>query len=134
MTRESIVEVEPSASCQNINAKLRETHWLVKRRGVRSVFLIPSYSVGVGCLYLVSYEWDRTQVKLFLDSSEFIIPNGTIVRLDGLEQKTSYNGMYGKVVDWVERIEANDEVDTSYYDIQMSSATTIRVKMANVRL
>ena len=68
------------------------------------------------------------------NSSEFIIPNGTIVRLYGLKQKASYNSRYGKVVDWVERIGANDEADTSYYFIQMSSADIICVEMANVRL
>ena len=43
-------------------------------------------------------------------------------------------GRYGKVVDWVETIEANDGADPSYYAIQMSSAITVCVNMANVHL
>lgn len=129
MMGESIVEVEPSALCQNINAELRDISPYYNL-GARSVTLW--YSEGLG-FYEAIYEWDGAQRHTLLEFFEFIIPNGTIVRLDGLEQKTSYKGMYGKVVDWVKRTQ-NDGVDTSYYDIQMSSATTIRVKMANVRL
>ena len=124
-----IVEVEPSALCQNINAELRDISPYYNL-GARSVTLW--YSEGLG-FYEAIYEWDGAQRHTLLEFFEFIIPNGTIIRLDGLEQKTSYKGMYGKVVDWVKRTQ-NDGVDTSYYAIQMSSAIIVRVNMANVHL
>ncbi len=65
--------------------------------------------------------------------NDFVIPRETIVRLEDLEERPEYNGTYGKVVDWVERIE-DDGLDTSFYDVQLSADIIVRVKMDTVCL
>ena len=55
------------------------------------------------------------------------------MRLEGLGKKPEYNGSYGKVFDWVERIGAGG-VDTIFYGVQLSSSTIVHLQMANVYL
>ena len=55
-----------------------------------------------------------------LHSYELLIPNGTIVCLEGLGQRPEYNGKYGKVVSWIERTDQHTGYDTNYYEVQLS--------------
>ena len=69
-----------------------------------------------------------------LHSYELLIPNGTIVRLEGLGQRPEYNGKYGKISGWTERAEQYTGYDISYYEVQFSLTASVRVKMGNVIL
>ncbi|KAL7525916.1 hypothetical protein ACHAXR_001219 [Thalassiosira sp. AJA248-18] len=129
---ETNVEVEPSFLLQSISVRVRTSHRLARLHGVHSVTLVSKMSDNY---YRASYTLGGAQhlVGLFDTSNNVVIPNGTIVRLKGLENKAGYNGRYGKVVNWVERID-ECESDTSYYDVQMTSTDIVRVKMMNVGL
>ena len=106
-----------------------------------------AHKLGVFVVTMASYWQDAKSYQArYTDSygrtmmttlrpEQFIVPTGTVVRLEGLqnEQSLNYNGQYGTVMDWKERY---DEwgCDTSYYEVQLSQAVSVRVKMANVCL
>ena len=109
------IDADPLALLQNID---------VLRRGTNLKMKVVSYLYGE--VYNVNL---RGRIySLCLD--EFIIPNGTIVRL--VVNSPEYNGKFGRIIGWTER--SSDGADTSYYEVQLSLVKIIRVKMANVRL
>ena len=109
------IDADPLALLQNINVLSRSTHKEVK---------VVSYRYGN--VYIANL---RGRIYcLCLD--EFIIPNGTIVRL--VVNSPEYNGKFGRIIGWTER--SSDGADTSYYEVQLSLVKIIRVKMAHVRL
>ena len=110
----------PHTLLQNINVQLRF---------IGSVATIVSY-MEMADLYSVRYISGALD---FVPSRHIIIPNGTVVRLEGLRTH-SYNGRHGKVVSWVPRTDQCTGYDSSCYDIQLSYGSTIRVQMDNVRL
>ncbi|KAL9189767.1 hypothetical protein ACHAXT_009442 [Thalassiosira profunda] len=119
-------EVAPSALFQNVEVVLRGCN------SPRTVGTLQSFQEATGT-YRVQYFCHRSsRVNGIRRPEEIIIPKGTVVRLKGLERQT-YNGSYGKVVAWAERIE-EDGTDTSHYDVQLSESAAVRVKMANVRV
>ena len=110
----------------------------VKIHGLRSQ---QSLNGKEGTVIGYSRERNRYVVKvdyLFSDSREISlkpinirIPNGTIVRLEGLEQASQWNGKYGTIIKWVG--DANGSV-AGRYEVCLSRQYGVRVKLENVRL
>ena len=88
---------------------------------------------GGGPSYRVSYcaPGGYGEEATTLRPEQFIVPNGTVVRLAGLGRGVQFEGRYGTVVDWKERSD-NWGGDTSYYEVRLSPAVLVHVKMANV--
>ena len=122
---ESLTGVSPSALFRNIVVRLRGCDIPNK------LATLLSFQEAADT-YAVSYESHGSRVNGIRRPDEFIILKCTIVQLKGLERH-AYNGSYGTVVGWAERIE-EDGTDTSYYDVQLSEKAVVRVKMANVRV
>ena len=122
--------------------------------GVFLVTLISYYKDNRGGCYQGRYTMDNTNNNgvgggggnmtrtTYLRSEQFIIPNGTIVKVI-VGNTSSNNHQYGTIIDWKERSNissmrdsfGNNVVeDTSYYEVQLSHCNVVRVKMANVRL
>ena len=96
--------------------------------GVFLVTLSSYYKDNCGGCYQARYSVDggggRTK-EAYLRAEQFIIPNGTVVRV---------GNEHGLIVDWREESTGYTQVDSSYYEVQMSDTEVVRVKMANVRL
>ena len=89
--------------------------------------VVKSYNESSG-LYEVDYSvvgWRRNEN---ISPLYFILPNGTIVRLDG-SVKEEYRGMYGKVAGWFEK-----EDGSGHYTIQCSPTFWLETAMDTVRL
>jgi len=96
--------------------------------GVFLVTLSSYYKDNCGGCYQARYSVDggggRTK-EAYLRSEQFIIPNGTVVRV---------GNEHGLIVDWREESTGYTQVDPSYYEVQMSDTEVVRVKMGSVRL
>ena len=111
------IDADPLHLLQNIDVLSRRIHKEVKVVSYLSKYNLYNVKSRRGLIY-----------SLGLD--EFIIPNGTVVRL--VVDSPEYNGKFGRIIGWTER--SSDGADTSYYEVQLSLVNIIRVKMANVRL
>ena len=119
----------------------------VKIHGLRSQ---PSLNGSTGTICAYSKERNRYVVKvdfmlvptreISIQPCNILIPNGTCVRLEGLQQASQWNGKYGTIARWVES--SNESSDTSNnnttgggrYEVRLSRQYGVRVKMENVRL
>ncbi|KAL7538935.1 hypothetical protein ACHAXR_008895 [Thalassiosira sp. AJA248-18] len=124
-----IVMSKPTALFQNIIVCLRA--FMAQELGVFLVTL-SSYWKDAGSYQARYADCGRTRMTT-LRPQQFIVPNGTVVRLEGLRsgQSVEYNGKYGTIVDWKERFDGGGS-DTSYYEVQLSQEISVRVKMTNV--
>lgn len=120
----------------------------VKIVGLRSQ---PNLNGSTGTICAYSKERNRYVVKVdfllsptrevSLQPCNIRIPNGTVVRLEGLQQAAQWNGKYGTIARWVESNNesnsggsAGDGVAAGRYEIRLSRQYGVRVKMENVRL
>lgn len=118
----SPVAIKPENLLQTIKVKIR---------GLQSQ---PDLNGKEGTIFSYSRERNRylVQVDYLLSPTREIsiqptniqIPNGTCVRLEGLERASQWNGRYGTVVGWV----------NGRYEVCLSRQYGVRVKMENVRL
>jgi len=96
--------------------------------GVFLVTLSSYYKDNCGGCYQARYSVDggggRTK-EAYLLAEQFIIPNGTVVRV---------GNEHGLIIDWREESTGYTQVDPSYYEVQMSETEVVRVKMGSVRL
>ncbi|KAL7552240.1 hypothetical protein ACHAWF_015463 [Thalassiosira exigua] len=69
--------------------------------------------------------------EISLQPTNIRIPNGTCVRLEGLQRTPQWNGKYGTIVGWVE---GQDIGSPGRYEVCLSRQYAVRVKMENVRL
>ncbi|KAL9183840.1 hypothetical protein ACHAXT_004696 [Thalassiosira profunda] len=125
----STLIVEPSWLTQNMKVRVRSNQY--GAAWYQAIVTVVSYSAGAD-----QYSVRHPQLSgiFFLSSYGFIIPDGSIVRIEGLWNRPEYNGRYGKVMGWTCRIDPLTTYDTSYYEVQLSANTIVRAKMANVRL
>ena len=127
----TVVLSNASALFQNVIVCLRA--FMAQELGAFLVTL-SSYWVDGGS-YQASYSVRGGFKKVTtLRPQQFIVPNGTVVRLAGLGQgMAEYDGRYGTVMDWKERLDnwGNDE---SYYEVRLSQTVSVHVNMANVCL
>ena len=111
----------------------------VKIHGLRSQ---PNLNGKTGVICAYSKERNRYVVKVdfllaptrevSLQPSNIRIPNGTLVRLEGLQQASQWNGKYGTIARWVESDSGTP--GGGRYEIRLSRQYGVRVKMDNVRL
>ena len=94
--------------------------------GVFLVILSSYYKDSQGGTYQVMYNTDDGRTKTtYLRGEQFIIPNGTIVRVTSNSYCPDSIDVYGEVVNWREdRYLSND---ASYYEVQLSKNDVIRV-------
>merc|ERR1719401_21148 len=87
-----------------------------------------------GGSYQASYHCEQTGKKRMttLRPQQFIVPTGTMVRLEGAEHHCHW-GEYGTVIDWKEQLD-NWGGDLSYYKIRMPSGVVIPAQMAHICL
>jgi hypothetical protein len=72
-----------------------------------------------------------------VSSSNICIPVGTYVRLEGLEQRSQWNGRYGRVIKWVDNGgdgEGRSGGVGGRYEVRLSRQYAVLVKPQNVRL
>ncbi len=86
-----------------------------------------------GGSYQASYCSGGYKKMTTLRPQQFIVPNGTVVRVAGFGQAAGYNGEYGTVMAWKEVLDSWGN-DASYYEVRLSSTISVNVNMANVRL
>ena len=125
-----LILIDARSLFQNITVCLRG--FMAQKLGVFLVTL-DSY-FGEGGSYQVSFS-DRGRARTAtVRPAHFIVPNGTVVRLEGLEsRRPDYNLKYGAVLGWTERYDGAGD-DTSYYEVRLSGGERVNVKMANVCL
>ena len=112
------IDADPLALLQNID---------VLRRSIHKEMKVPSYRSKHNRYNVKS----RRGLIYSLGLDEFIIPNGTVVRL--VVDSPEYNGKFGRIIGWTESF-GSDGADTSRYKVQLSLEKTVLVKMAKVRL
>ncbi|EJK56107.1 hypothetical protein THAOC_24068 [Thalassiosira oceanica] len=126
---DGLILIDAGSLFQNITVCLRGL--MAQKLGVFLVTL-DGY-LGEGGSYQVSFS-DRGRARTAaVRPAHFIVPNGTVVRLEGLESRPDYNMSYGAVMGWTERFDGAGE-DTSYYEVHLSGGERVNVKMANVCL
>ena len=113
------IGADPLALLQNIDVLSRRIHKEVKVVSYLSKYNLYNVKSRRGLIY-----------SLGLD--EFIIPNGTVVRL--VVDSPEYNGKFGRIIGWTESTFGSDGADTGRYKVQLSLEKTVLVKMAKVRL
>ena len=121
------VAIKPENLLQTVKVKI---HGLTSQRNLNG---------KEGTVIGYSRERNRYVVKvdyLFSDSREISlkptnirIPNGTCVRLEGLEQASQWNMKYGTIIKWV-----GDSNGSQRYEVCLSRQYGVRVKLENVRL
>ena len=94
--------------------------------------LVECNTTGRGMLLDVDEEAGQYTIEL-PDSTviqqsraDVVLPEGTWLRLDGLQQKPELNGQYGAVLSF-------DRAD-GRYNIRLGSGDVVRIKPQNVRL
>ncbi|KAL7555148.1 hypothetical protein ACHAWF_018752 [Thalassiosira exigua] len=115
-------EEEPSALLQNVNVCVR-WDWHILGMHAKVV----SYDEDLRT-YEVRHLYHSNIVRT-ISCCGVIIPQGTIVRLEGLWQRPELNGKSGTVVNWTQTADG-----TGRYDVQLSANNIVRVKMDIVRL
>merc|ERR1719446_134847 len=60
-----------------------------------------------------------------LKPANVVLDNGVVGQITGLQSKPELNGTFGTVKEWIR--------ETNKYDVQLSSAKTIRIKVENLR-
>ena len=118
-----------SALFQNVVVCLRAIK--AKELGAFLVTLKAYYRDSRGGCYEVICHDDRTGMIMrtrgaYLLPDQFIIPNGTVVHVE--------SGAFGLVVDWKEKFDHITKVDSSYYEVRLSSDKICRVLMRNIRV
>lgn len=118
-----------SALFQNVIVCLRATK--AKELGAFLVTLKAYYRDSRGGCYEVICHDDMTGMimrrrRAYILPDQFIIPNGTVVHVD--------SGAFGLVVDWKEKFDHIAKVDSSYYEVRLSSDKICRVLMRNIRV
>ena len=126
---DGLILIDASSLFQNITVCLRGL--MAQKLGVFLVTL-DGY-VREGGSYQVSFSDRGRKRGATVRPAHFIVPNGTVVRLEGLESRPDYNMRYGAVMGWTERFDGAGE-DTSYYEVNLSGGERVNVKMANVCL
>ena len=111
----------------------------VKVHGLRSQ---TNFNGKEGTIRSYSRERNRYVVKvnfLLSDAREISIqtvnmriPNGTVVRLEGLENASQWNGKYGTIVRFVDEVESGSS--SGRYEVCLSRQYGVRVKPDNVHL
>ena len=118
-----------SALFQNVVVCLRAIK--AKELGAFLVTLKAYYRDSRGGCYEVICHDDMTGMimrsrRAYLLPDQFIIPNGTVVHVE--------SGAFGLVVDWKEKFDHITKVDSSYYEVRLSSDNICRVLMRNIRV
>ena len=118
-----------SALFQNVVVCLRAAK--AKELGAFLVTLKAYYRDSRGGCYEVICHDDMTGMimrtrRAYLLPDQFIIPNGTVVHVD--------SGAFGLVVDWKEKFDHIKKVDSSYYEVRLSTDKICRVLMRNIRV
>ena len=118
-----------SALFQNVVVCLRAIK--AKELGAFLVTLKAYYKDSRGGCYEVICHDDMTGMimrsrRAYLLPDQFIIPNGTVVHVE--------SGAFGLVVDWKEKFDPITKVDSSYYEVRLSSDNICRVLMRNIRV
>lgn len=72
--------------------------------------------------------------EISIQPANIRIPNGTCVRLEGLQRTPQWNGKYGTIVGWVEGDVSSASGTPGRYEVCLSRQYAVRVKMENVRL
>ncbi|KAL9189426.1 hypothetical protein ACHAXT_009101 [Thalassiosira profunda] len=145
-SKASIMGYDPGSDLYTVKLDKHDAHVLSKASALFQNAIVclrahMAHELGVFLVTLASY-WKEGKTyyarygggtkMATLKPEQFIIPTGTVVRLDGLETRVDLNGRYGTVVDWKERLEWG--ADTSYYIVTLSSLSSVQVAMANVCL
>jgi hypothetical protein len=119
-----------SALFQNVVVCLRAIK--AKELGAFLVTLKAYYRDSRGGCYEVICHDDMTggmimrTRRAYLLPDQFIIPNGTVVHVE--------SGAFGLVVDWKEKFDHITKMDSSYYEVRLSSDKICRVLMRNIRV
>mmetsp|Transcript_30424 Transcript_30424/g.64409 ORF Transcript_30424/g.64409 Transcript_30424/m.64409 type:complete len:213 (+) Transcript_30424:1247-1885(+) len=130
---------KPTTLFQNVIVCLR-AYMAQELGGVFIVTLLSSSLSSSSSPYYYQARYNRPSTSTragkmmttVLCPEHFIIPNGTVVRLVGLNNN---NGTYGTIVDWKEGlIDRYTRGDESYYEVRLSDGLLVRVKMENVAL
>jgi len=124
------VSVKPKNLLQTVKVKIH---------GLRSR---TNFNGKEGTIRSYSRERNRYVVRvnfLLSDSREISIqtvnmriPNGTVVRLEGLENASQWNGKYGTIVRFVDEVESGSS--SGRYEVCLSRQYGVRVKPENVHL
>ncbi|KAL3822482.1 hypothetical protein ACHAXA_002500 [Cyclostephanos tholiformis] len=81
--------------------------------------------------YVVKVNHFLSTREISIQASNIRVPNGTLVRLEGLQQASQWNGKYGTVTNFVE--DTNDSEGSGRYEVRLSRQYGVRVKIDNVR-
>ena len=112
----------------------------VKIHGLQSQ---PQLNGKEGTIKAFSHQRNRYVVKvdyllsptreIAIQPTNMRIPNGTCVRLEGLQRTPHWNGKYGTIVRWVD--DRNNVTGTlGRYEVALSRQYAVRVRAENVRL
>ena len=94
--------------------------------------LVECNATGQGMLLDVDEEAGQYMIELLdstviqLSRADVVLPEGTWLRLDGLQQKPELNGQCGAVLSF--------DCANGRYNIRLGSGDVVRIKPQNVRL
>ena len=91
---------------------------------------ICSYSRATNRYVVKVYNLLSTR-EISIQPANIRVPNGTLVRLEGLQQASQWNGKYGTVTNFFE--DTNGTAGSGRYEVRLSRQYGVRVKMDNVR-
>mmetsp|Transcript_9200 Transcript_9200/g.11525 ORF Transcript_9200/g.11525 Transcript_9200/m.11525 type:complete len:245 (+) Transcript_9200:2-736(+) len=118
---EETMSVKASNLLQHVHVRIHDIKGQPELNGKTGTILtwIPSkerYNVYVSAL-------KRT---VSLKPANVVFDNGVVGQITGLQSKPELNGKFGTVKEWIR--------ETNKYDVQLSQAKTIRIKVENLRV
>lgn len=82
--------------------------------------------------YVVKVDHLLSTREISLQPTNIRITNGTLIRLEGLQQASQWNGMYGTIICFIE--DTSGTAGFGRYEVKLSRQYGVRVKVENVRL
>jgi hypothetical protein len=82
--------------------------------------------------YVVKVDHLLSAREISLQPTNIRITNGTLIRLEGLQQASQWNGMYGTIICFIE--DTSGTAGFGRYEVKLSRQYGVRVKVENVRL
>jgi hypothetical protein len=122
------VSIRPENLLQTSRIKIQGLRTEPRLNGKEGI--ICSYSIATN-RYVVKVSNLLSTRDISLQPANIRVPNGTLVRLEGLQQASQWNGKYGTVTSFVE--DGNGAADSGRYEVRLSRQYGVRVKMDNVR-
>jgi hypothetical protein len=82
--------------------------------------------------YIVKVDHLLSTREISIQPTNIRLPNGTVIRLEGLQQASQWNGKYGTIICFVE--DTSGTAGSGRYEVGLSRQYGVRVKIENVRL